>query len=495
MSDNVSRIDVRGTVINSVTGEPIPRALVTLGGREAHSLLTDNDGQFVFERVPLEGIYIQVRKPGFFERQPIFLSPDAKKDVVVKMSPAGLIFGQVTDEDGEPIEHAQVSLLQRFVNGRGKWARANGAQTDDQGRYRLPNVRPAKYLIEVTPPWNIASDSGRSGYTPVFYPKARDISSATPVDIVAGEQAEANLELSRVPVFHISGVVTGPKAQGLNVELTDELGNEVAFARRTDLATGEFEISSAPKGTYTLRARGFWNPGSGEEQLTAKTTVTVNADLLRIVLTLRPPILIPVQVRSESPQPVVQDSANRFPRIEISPYPAADDEMRGFLSFDGSSEGGHYSFHLSQPGAYQLRIIVLGDGYVRSATSGNTDLLQDPLVVPASGGVEPIEVVIGSDGAKLRGTVHESAGGTALVVAVPDLEHRQPVLTSCGPQGQFSFQSLAPGDYSLYAIRASDGMDYTDRNAVTPFRSKGTRVTLGPNQTSEVTLDLIETEQ
>ena len=43
--------DVRGTVINSVTHEPIARALVTIAGETSSSQLTDNEGRFVFRKV------------------------------------------------------------------------------------------------------------------------------------------------------------------------------------------------------------------------------------------------------------------------------------------------------------------------------------------------------------------------------------------------------------------------------------------------------------
>ena len=493
-SDNVARIDVRGTVVNSVTGEPVPHALVTLGGREGHSMLTESDGGFTFEKVPAEDIYLQARRPGFFDKAVTFISPDTAKNLVVKLTPAGLIFGQVVDDDGEPIEGAPVRILQeRTILGRKKWRGSISARTNDQGRYRIPNLRSGKYIIAVGPPWIGTREGGKTGYAQVFYPTASDISSATPLPLAAGEQSEADFELSRVPIFKVSGVVTGFKVQGLNVSLTDSFAKEIAFGR-TGLTTGEFEVPGVPKGTYTLRARGSLDQGQGGEEVTAQTTVTVNRDVSGIVLVLHPPTVIPVRVRGEFSQSTTADPAHRAPAIGIYANPVTDIESGEYGRLDGPAENGQYMLHLAGSGAYSLQIRSFSDGYVQSATSGNTDLLEDALVVPTSGRVEPIEVVIAPDGAKVRGTVRDS-GSAVLVVAVPDSERRQPSVIGCGPQGQFEFQSLAPGDYTFYAVRQSEETDYSDREALKAFRSKAARTTLSANQASEITLDLIETER
>lgn len=490
--EDSSRIDIRGTVINSVTGEPVPHALVTLGGREVHSMLTESDGGFAFEKVPAENIFLQARRPGFFDRAATIVQPDKAKNVVVKLTPAGLIFGQVVDEDGEPIEGAPVRVLQeQAIVGKKKWMSANGAQTNDQGRYRIPNLRPGKYIIAFGPPWDTSRDGANTGYAPLFYPKAPDVGSATPISLSAGEQTEADFEVSRVPVFRVSGIVTGAKVQALRVSLTDGLANELAFGR-SDSRTGEFEIRGAPKGTYRLRAEGFLGQGQGEERLTAEMTVTVNRDLSEVILLLHPPIVIPVQVRGgDSSQPGAPNTINRPPAIDIQPIPVSDNETGGYANLDGWPEGGQYKLHLPSPGAYNLVITSFGNGYVQSATSGNTDLLEDPLVVPVSGSIDPIEVVLASDGAKVRGVVRDAIPG-ALVVAVPENERRQPAITGFGPEGQFSFESLAPGEYSFYAV--PPGSDYRDREIFKPLRSKAVHVTLSRNQTAEVTLDQVEAE-
>jgi hypothetical protein len=252
--------------------------------------------------------------------------------------------------------------------------------------------------------------------------------------------------------------------------------------------TGEFEIRDVPRGTYTLRGQNYQQR---DEPYTARTTVIVNANVTGVAVVLHPPIAIPVEVRSDNPQPGSSETVNPVRYVNIQAVSTDADQQQGFTKFEGSPERGKFALHLPESGTYNLVFNSPGAGYVRSATSGSTDLLSEPLVVPDSGEVNPIEVVLASDSASIKGLVRQ-ASGAAIVLVVPDNENRQSVVGGYGPQGEFFFGGLAPGDYSLYAIRSADDMDYSDRDLLKPFRSKAVHVTLAPNQETEVTLDVIE---
>ena len=61
----LERDAITGTVINSVTGEPINRAVVQLAGLN-RATMTDASGHFEFHNLQGDSVLVIVYKPGFF---------------------------------------------------------------------------------------------------------------------------------------------------------------------------------------------------------------------------------------------------------------------------------------------------------------------------------------------------------------------------------------------------------------------------------------------
>src|SRR5437764_658432 len=95
---------LEGTVINSVTGEPVPRALVQLNAAVMETVLTGPDGRFHFAAVPEGQIAVSAQKPGFFQKEPgkphawppygITVGPETGP-ITVMLVPEGAIYGHV----------------------------------------------------------------------------------------------------------------------------------------------------------------------------------------------------------------------------------------------------------------------------------------------------------------------------------------------------------------------------------------------------------------
>src|SRR5689334_5231961 len=61
------RYSVSGTVVNAVTGEPVPHALVMVFFTVQHATFTDQNGQFTIGDLPdAMRTTVQVFKPGYF---------------------------------------------------------------------------------------------------------------------------------------------------------------------------------------------------------------------------------------------------------------------------------------------------------------------------------------------------------------------------------------------------------------------------------------------
>src|SRR3954471_21781489 len=67
---DASSFSVSGTVINSVTGEPIRRAAVQVSGQNFSLALTDQGGHFVIDGLAEGTAVLNAVKPGFFDEEP-----------------------------------------------------------------------------------------------------------------------------------------------------------------------------------------------------------------------------------------------------------------------------------------------------------------------------------------------------------------------------------------------------------------------------------------
>ncbi|PYU82343.1 MAG: hypothetical protein DMG50_11925 [Acidobacteria bacterium] len=130
-NSNDDKYTLQGKVVNSLTGELIRGALVQIYFLGQTSMLTGPDGKFQFDGLPAGQTAITVRKPGFFTQEEIQPSAGGQRlattgpntsQVVLKLIPEGVIYGKISEDDGEPIEGLPIQLLvQRLQNGRKVW--------------------------------------------------------------------------------------------------------------------------------------------------------------------------------------------------------------------------------------------------------------------------------------------------------------------------------------------------------------------------------------
>src|SRR5947208_5995132 len=120
------KCSLSGTVIDSVTGEPLNKVALRLEAinREAAAATTISDAKGHFVLVDLDsGAYrLRAERSGYLEmfygaRRPgnggtivRLEAGQALGDLSFKLTPAGAIAGTVRDSDGEPIEDASVFL-------------------------------------------------------------------------------------------------------------------------------------------------------------------------------------------------------------------------------------------------------------------------------------------------------------------------------------------------------------------------------------------------
>jgi len=116
-------------------------------------------------------------------------------------------------------------------------------------------------------------------------------------------------------------------------------------------------------------------------------------------------------------------------------------------------------------------------------------------VVAPGGSVQPIQVILRDDFANLDGKISEDghpASGSIEVLAIPENAPRQsrPVVTN-HPQGLFNLSQLPPGAYKVLAVDRPNELEYASPDVLNKYLSKARDITLLPNQTANVDLELV----
>lgn len=519
---STEKFPVAGTVIDAVTGEPIRKALVQINAQQRRATFTDGDGRFAFESVPAGVVSFIAQKPGYFGEQEMRgrNSPQVevgpKTDpVVLKLTPEGVIAGKVTTTNGVPLEHVSVTLnFANLYEGRRHWELKGNTITDEDGRFRFASLQPGTYYVG-TAPYTPLTESlfydgqpPKTGYPGVYYPGVPELASASPIQLNAGQQAEANFSLTEAPVYNIAGTITGyTPHQGVAVQVFDQSGVQVPLGVQFSPDNGRFDVRALPAGTYVLKAFSATGPN---QPIRAETKLTVQSNIYNLQLVLNPALSIPVSVHTE---PTV--SANKNPGAYVGiANPGAPLSLRLLAQQPGTGDSfanlegppGHQSLILRNidTGKYSVEAMPQGSWYVQSAEYGQTNLLTDDLVLTAGAPALPIEVVLRNDGASLAGTVsaRDGADASATVVALAErTPNASPKIAYYSPPrdqstqdtAAFTMDSLAPGDYLVLAFDHADRVEYANPEVLQNYLSRATHVTLVAGQQAKVTLDLIRT--
>jgi hypothetical protein len=501
---------LKGVVVNSTTGEPIRNALVQVYLNGQRSALTGPDGKFKFDGLPYGEAAVMVRKPGFFSEEEIrsfsggqhivFTGPDSEP-LVVKLVPEGVIYGRISGDDGEGIEGLPIQLLvSKIREGRKTVDPVHEATTDEEGAFRIAELQPGTYFMHVGPSRGPVSflqrgaQLGAEGYPGIFYPIAADVETAAPIPLEAGKQMEINMSMQMQPFYRVSGNVSGSgTGQRVTLEFFDAAGEPAPVNPRFEGATGNFEVRWMPAGSYTLHAMAVVGQ---TRALSTTVAVNVNGDTAGVHANLLEQNTIPIRVRAvytktDSWRPPegqennlvyvgLTSKSNLLARIQIP------SQLAG--------EGGQTSLELQNvsPGTYEVLINPNGPMYVQSAASGTLNLLENDLTVPPGGSVPPIEIVLRDDVANLTGKVlSDGQPVAATIVALPRQGAIFPRVQPTQADGTFEFGLLPPGDYKILAVDRADELEYRNPEVMQKYLSKVQEITLSPDQTARMDLELV----
>ncbi len=481
---------LRGSVVNSVTNQPIHKAEVEVNGSQARSVSTGSDGQFEVTGLPGGPYTVTAHRPGFSDPyllkqhiETVSLGPDTSP-VTIKLEPLSEIAGRVLDGDGDAVPNLHVRSFRLSVeSGHKRWQPGTFAGTDDAGNFLIDGLQPGKYILETTEqqvyPGLIADDqASRLIYLRQFFPNAPDLSSAQLVEVGGGGTTQCDFTLAVVRGTRVFFSVV-PEQPWVNVKLEGESGDEFNAQVRHNIRTSGWILPSIPPGSWRLQV----SANSGDGELWGEVPINVGAADLRNVT-------VGLSLRSQVPVTFTGAPSSGPPAgpVQLFPLSEALDSSR-FVGMAAKRDETDTQLLLSGmlPGRYHA-LAGLSDSYcVETITSGLADLARTDYVIPESGTPQPINVGLGSNCASLHISGTQFPGGLFSAVITGGAYSLEPVVLF-GPNSVFK---LAPGEYDVYAIPNGNLIEYANPEVLKKYPVH--HVSLSPNQS--LTLEMVLPEE
>lgn len=548
-TSTTSRATLSGVVTKEPGGEAVKKAVVELiaesqtdGGN--YTALTAANGSFQIEGIAPGRYHLFVERPGFLEVDKHRPRTDGRvltlsagqefKDLAIHLQAAAIVAGRVTDEDGDPLPNAQVTVLrQTFVSGRSHWEQAGGERTNDLGEYRVASLAAGSYYVSVTPPPDFKSLIEASGssttpeprdselkngtgqdkpaptsYQTTYYPGTRERSQAELIQLHAGDEFPANFSLMPSPTLIIRGSVVGLPPGATAAIMLQSHDFSLVLNGAEVRKDGTFEIRDVSPGAYTVMA----TVENAAVPMMARQTLQVtsdNVDGLR--LAPQPGATIRGRVRLSNANP--GSGSTRTGHLDLSqlflalrPSDSDDDPPGAFTSAEGFATLAHVNADGSvewknvPPGHYYVQLAGDASGtsewFLKSAVAGASDIADTGLTV--SGSAAAVDIVLSANGGILKGIAVNHKGepvADAVVVAVPEARLRSRLdrfrSTHSDQSGRFSLHGLPPGDYALFAWESIDGQPYYDPGFLTSYDGQGKAVHVNEGEPISTQLEMI----
>ncbi len=440
------RSSLRGRV-ETLSGEPLRKAEVTAAEHQErlrYATLTDAAGRFDFPNLSPGQYRLHVRRTGYvpaafggqdeFQGVPITLAPDRDPgEIVFRIAPQSVLTGRVVDEDGDPLEGAQVSLLREVDFGHGVQLAPRGgspAVTDDRGVFRISAVAAGTWFLSAS----FDGPGAGEAYPTLYYPDCLDPDEAQPIRVpAAAELTGFELRLRTVAAYHVRGRVEVPPdadRHSISVHILPRRrgGWVMGFGGRNHLhGTDVFELDGILPGSYTIRA------SCNARQTELEIEVT-DRDLDGLVLRFREGAEVRGVLRGPKNPGGVHVSLANCGAVTAS---------------DGS-----FTLQHVPPGTHRVRVWQAPvDWYLKSLS----------VEIPDAAAGAFLEIELAGDGAVLGGTV-ESPEGRPLPGAAVHLRSEADVaemahFAIADQDGRFEIRGIAPGAYRVVATRSPRGWD------------------------------------
>jgi protocatechuate 3,4-dioxygenase beta subunit len=490
---------ISGHVYRGNSSEPVSKAQVSLTATQQETyeaaggqriVRTDADGAFAFTDLPPGDYQIGVSHNGYAQftwvqserniKRPlrddrlISLQTGQKiEDLALRLHPAGIIAGQVTDEDHDPVTRLEVWVLavDYVRGGHRKIDLAGKAVTDDLGDFRVADLPPGPYYVRaggltVGEMDAVALKQGPAGglqYRDTYYPGTTSIDDAQALQVSGDGTSEVQFTVPWQRTYSISGkVLLGSTSAKLveQVEWKERDEEGFVFSASGDTAEvspdGSFKIPHMPPGYYTLSAVAL---RPGRENVSGYASVhIVDSDAHADV-----EIGQGIEVRGKVEGPQGVSLAGKEITLEtFGP---------GFyLLHPGTIDPtGRFEIKNTPPGEFTFATRGWGKDdsiYVNNAVCNGRDYSSSTFTLTLDTRLECI-VTLANDTSAIRGKMADGDKPVTKMVAVlipesRELRHNQRyTLTSkTDDSGAYSISGVIPGDYLLFAVPPSKNHEY-----------------------------------
>jgi hypothetical protein len=504
---------IAGRTVSAADGHPLQGATVlivnTKTQQQVASTLAGEDGTFAFMDLPADKYSLQAVKTGYLASAydqhenystAIVTGAGLNTDsLVLRVTPAAILSGRVTDEAGDPVRGATVTLyLENRDEGRTRVTQFRNAPTDDLGAYEIVSLPPGTYFISAKgTPWyavhpqlrNSANAVGLIGsvdpsldvaYPTTFYADAIGADGATSIHVRGGEQVNIDLHLRPLPAVALT-LHAAPGQQGVSASLQLQesvFDQSEVFYGQMQFVDSDVSIVGVPPGHYVLNQVNQSTGGIAKSTMIDLTRGAVDTDATSgedsggIKLKLEgengvnlPPGML-VSLRSKEAGIVASQPVND----------------KGVAEFGGLTPGNYHFFLSGGDQQYHVARTALVGG----KTSSNT-------VRVAPGTTVSVTVTVAAGSVAVEGFATKEgkpAAGVMIVLIPSDVNDNVELFRrdQSDLDGSFLLPNVIPGKYTAVAIENGWELEWGKPEVLAQYLPKGVSVAISSSKRGSIHL-------
>lgn len=503
---------IAGRTVSAADGHPLEGATVLIVNTKTQqpvaSTLAGEDGGFAFTDLPADKYSLEAVKTGYlasaYDQHEIFstaivtgagLDTDS---LVLRVTPTAILSGRVTDEVGDPVRGATVTLYRESRNeGRRRIAQFRNASTDDLGAYEIASLPPGTYFISARGmPWYAMHPQLRAPANPIgligsvdpsldvaypttFYADAISADGATSILVSAGNQVNIDLHLLPLPAVTLTLHAAPGQQGGSALQLQESVfGQSEPVYGEMQFVDSDVSIVGVPPGHYVLNQMNQSTGGIAKSTMIDLTKATTDADAtsgeesggIKVKLEGEnginlPPVIL-VSLRSEEAGIVASQPTND----------------KGVAEFGGLKPGDYHFFLSGNDRQYHVTRIALGGGKPSSGIVRVAPGTTVPVTVTVVAGSVAVEGFAIKDG--------EPAAGVMIVLVPSDPNDEVELFRrdQSDLDGSFLLPNVIPGKYTAVAIENGWELEWGRPEALAQYLPKGVSVTISSSKRGPIRL-------